>query len=151
VENHLAVGLALCIPGLAKLSQMSNLCGDFWRGVGAAQRATAPSFSLYGGWQLKGSVNFNKYLGLTADFGGQYRSISGNRVCSMSIYSVHASRHAVTMALFSRTRWSAAIHSRHSQLDKWICVGPGWWLGLERGPAHRHPRNPGRLPADALV
>jgi hypothetical protein len=41
---------------------------------------TAPSFSLYGGWQAEGSVNFTKNLGLTADFGGQYRSISGNRV-----------------------------------------------------------------------
>ena len=42
--------------------------------------ATAPSFSLYGGWQAEVSGNFNKHIGLTADFSGEYRSISGARI-----------------------------------------------------------------------
>ena len=42
--------------------------------------ATAPSFSLYGGWQAQASYNFNSHVGVTTDFGGQYRSISGSRV-----------------------------------------------------------------------
>jgi len=42
--------------------------------------ATAPNFSLYGGWHADVSGNFNKHVGLTADFSGEYRSISGTRI-----------------------------------------------------------------------
>lgn len=42
--------------------------------------ATAPNFSLYGGWQTEASGNFKKHVGVTADFSGEYRSISGTRV-----------------------------------------------------------------------
>ena len=42
--------------------------------------ATAPSFSLFGGWQAEASGNFSKHFGVTADFSGEYRSISGTRV-----------------------------------------------------------------------
>ena len=41
--------------------------------------ATAPSFSLYGGWQAEASWNFSRHVGVTADFSGEYRSISGTR------------------------------------------------------------------------
>ena len=41
---------------------------------------TAPNFSLYGGWQAEATGNFNKHVGLTADFSGEYRSISGTRI-----------------------------------------------------------------------
>jgi outer membrane protein with beta-barrel domain len=42
--------------------------------------ATAPNFSLYGGWQAEASGNFSKHVGVTADFSGEYRSISGTRI-----------------------------------------------------------------------
>ncbi len=75
------LGLALCIPGLAEAQSHEQPAVEIFGGASVLRNgATAPSFSLYGGWQAEGSVNFNKYLGLTADFGGQYRSISGNRV-----------------------------------------------------------------------
>jgi hypothetical protein len=40
---------------------------------------SAPSYSLYGGWQAQANFNFSSYIGVTADFGGQYRSILGVR------------------------------------------------------------------------
>jgi hypothetical protein len=75
------LGLALCIPGFAQAQSHEQPAVEIFGGASVLRNgATAPSFSLYGGWQAEGSVNFNKYLGLTGDFGGQYRSISGNRV-----------------------------------------------------------------------
>jgi hypothetical protein len=75
------LGLALFIPGLVEAQSQEQPSVEVFGGASILRNgATAPSFSLYGGWQAEGSVNFNKYLGLTADFGGQYRSISGNRV-----------------------------------------------------------------------
>jgi hypothetical protein len=75
------LGLALCIPGLAEAQSHEQPSVEIFGGPSVMRNgATAPSFSLYGGWQAEGTVNFNKYFGLTADFGGQYRSISGNRV-----------------------------------------------------------------------
>jgi Outer membrane protein beta-barrel domain len=75
------LGLALSIPGFAEAQSHEQPAVEIFGGASVLRNgATAPSFSLYSGWQAEGSVNFNKYLGFTADFGGQYRSISGNRV-----------------------------------------------------------------------
>jgi hypothetical protein len=75
------LGLALFIPGLVEAQSQEQPSVEVFGGASILRNgATAPSFSLYGGWQAEGSVNFNKYLGLTGDFGGQYRSISGNGV-----------------------------------------------------------------------
>jgi hypothetical protein len=75
------LGLALSIPGFAEAQSHEQPPVEVFGGASLLRNgATAPSFSLYGGWQAEGTANFGKYLGLTADFGGQYRSISGNRV-----------------------------------------------------------------------
>lgn len=41
---------------------------------------SAPSYSLYGGWQAQADFNFLHHVGLATDFGGQYRSIHGQVV-----------------------------------------------------------------------
>ncbi len=77
----LLLGIALSIPVLAEAQSHEQPSVEIFGGPSVLRNgATAPSFSLYGGWQAEASVNFSKYFGLTADFGGQYRSISGNRV-----------------------------------------------------------------------
>src|SRR5260370_9731715 len=78
---YLLLGIALSIPVLAEAQSHEQPSVEIFGGPSVLRNgATAPSFSLYGGWQAEASVNFSKYFGLTADFGGQYRSISGNRV-----------------------------------------------------------------------
>jgi len=80
-KTILLLGLALSIPGFAEAQSHEYPAAEIFGGASVLRNgATAPSFSLYGGWQAEGTANFTKYLGLTADFGGQYRSISGNRV-----------------------------------------------------------------------
>jgi hypothetical protein len=75
------LGFALCIPGLVEAQSREQHSVEIFGGPSVLRNgATAPSFSLYGGWQAEASVNFSKYFGLTADFGGQYRRVSGNRV-----------------------------------------------------------------------
>ncbi len=76
----LTLGLVFCYSGLTQAQTHPQPSVEVFGGASVLRNgATAPSFSLYGGWQAAGSANFNKYLGLTADFGGQYRSISGIR------------------------------------------------------------------------
>lgn len=41
---------------------------------------SAPSFSAYGGWQAQADFNFFEHVGLATDFGGQYRSIHGQKI-----------------------------------------------------------------------
>jgi len=80
-KTILLLGLVLSIPGFAEAQSHEYPAAEIFGGASVLRNgATAPSFSLYGGWQAEGTANFSKYLGLTADFGGQYRSISGNRV-----------------------------------------------------------------------
>src|SRR5260370_4077479 len=77
----LLLGIALSIPVLAEAQSHEQPSVEIFGGPSVLRNgATAPSFSLYGGWQAEASVNFSKYFGLTADFGGPDRSISGNRV-----------------------------------------------------------------------
>jgi opacity protein-like surface antigen len=74
-------GLLLCIAGLAQAQTHEGPAVEVFAGPSVLRNgATAPSFSLYGGWQAEGSFNFTAHFGATADFGGQYRSISGTRV-----------------------------------------------------------------------
>jgi hypothetical protein len=75
------LGLALSLAGTAHAQTDKYPSVEVFGGPSVMRNgATAPSFSLYGGWQAEASANLTNYLGLTADFGGQYRSISGNRV-----------------------------------------------------------------------
>ena len=70
------VGLALCATAPASAQSLEVFGGPSILRNGA----TAPHFSLFGGWQAQGDYNFARFLGVAADFGGQYRSISGVRV-----------------------------------------------------------------------
>jgi opacity protein-like surface antigen len=77
----LLAGLALSIAGTAYAQTDKYPSMELFGGPSVIRNgATAPSFSLYGGWQAEGSFNFGSHVGATADFGGQYRSISGSRV-----------------------------------------------------------------------
>ncbi len=80
-KSVLMLGLLFCFSGLAQAQTHDQPSVEVFGGASVLRNgATAPSFSLYGGWQASGSVNFNEHLGVTADVGGQYRSISGKRV-----------------------------------------------------------------------
>ncbi len=75
------LGLALCIAAPARAQSNENPTVEVFGGASILRNgASAPSYSLYGGWQAQASYNFNANIGLTADFGGQYRSIFGTRV-----------------------------------------------------------------------
>jgi hypothetical protein len=75
------VGLVLCMAASTFAQSHDNPSVEIFGGPSILRNgATAPSFSLYGGWQAQASFNFKSYLGITADFGGQYRSISGTRI-----------------------------------------------------------------------
>jgi hypothetical protein len=70
----------LCLTGSALAQSEKNPAVEIFGGPSILRNgATAPSYSLYGGWQTQASFNFNSYLGLTADFGGRYRSVLGVR------------------------------------------------------------------------
>lgn len=74
------LGLVLCAAGTAQAQSTERPTTEIFVGPSLLRNgASAPSFSLYGGWQAQGSYNFNSHFGMTADFGGQYRSISGMR------------------------------------------------------------------------
>jgi opacity protein-like surface antigen len=75
------LGLALSLAGTAQAQTDKYPSVEIFGGPSVMRNgATAPSFSLYGGWQAQGSFNFGPHLGFTTDFAGQYRSISGTRV-----------------------------------------------------------------------
>jgi opacity protein-like surface antigen len=75
------LALALCSAGSAQARPDEHPTVELFGGPSLMRNGvTAPSFSLYGGWQAQGSYNFNSHFGMTTDFGGQYRSISGTRV-----------------------------------------------------------------------
>ena len=75
------LGLALCISGPARAQSNEHPTAEVFGGPSILRNgASAPSYSLYGGWQAQASFNFNSHVGLSADFGGQYRSIFGVRV-----------------------------------------------------------------------
>lgn len=75
------LGLLLSAAGLAQAQTHDQPSVEVFGGPSVMRNgATAPSFSLYGGWQAEGSYNFGAHAGATADFGGQYRSISGQRI-----------------------------------------------------------------------
>ena len=75
------LGLLLSTAGMAHGQAHEEPSVEVFGGPSVLRNgATAPSFSLYGGWQTEGSFNFGAHAGATADFGGQYRSISGTRV-----------------------------------------------------------------------
>lgn len=66
------LGLALMLASSAHAQTDKYPTVEIFGGPSVMRNgATAPSFSLYGGWQAEGSVNFSKSLGLTADFGGE--------------------------------------------------------------------------------
>jgi len=75
------LGLALCAAGTAQAQSTQSPATELFVGPSLMRNGfTAPSFSLYGGWQVQASYNFSSHFGMTADFGGHYRSISGTRV-----------------------------------------------------------------------
>jgi hypothetical protein len=75
------LGMVLCFAGIVHAQADKYPTVEVFGGPSVMRNgATAPSFSLYGGWQAAGSYNFNPHFGITTDFGGHYRSISGNRV-----------------------------------------------------------------------
>jgi opacity protein-like surface antigen len=75
------LGMALLVAGTAQAQSNTYPSVEVFAGPSVMRNgATAPSFSLYGGWQAEGSFNFSSHVGAIADFGGQYRSISGSRV-----------------------------------------------------------------------
>ena len=75
------VSLVLCMAASAAAQSKDNPTVEIFGGPSLLRNgATAPHFSLYGGWQAQASFNFTSHIGLTADFGGQYRSISGTRI-----------------------------------------------------------------------
>jgi len=77
----LLVGLVLCFAVSAQAQSKDNPTVEIFGGPSILRNgATAPSYSLYGGWQAQANFNFNAHVGLTSDFGGQYRSILGTRV-----------------------------------------------------------------------
>lgn len=76
----LLVGLVLCLTTSAFAQSENNPAVEVFGGASILRNgATAPSYSLYGGWQAQASFNFNRNFGLTTDFGGQYRSVLGVR------------------------------------------------------------------------
>jgi hypothetical protein len=76
------VGLVLCVAAPASAqSRGDNPSMEVFGGPSILRNgATAPHFSLFGGWQAQADYNFARLIGITADFGGQYRSISGVHV-----------------------------------------------------------------------
>jgi len=53
------LGLALCIPGLAEAQSHEQPAVEIFGGASVLRNgATAPSFSLYGGWQAEGSAKY---------------------------------------------------------------------------------------------
>ncbi len=75
----LMFGLLFCFLGLGHAQTHDQPLVEVFGGASVLRNgATAPSFSLYGGWQAAGSVNFNKYLGITADVGGPVPQYFGN-------------------------------------------------------------------------
>lgn len=75
------LGLVFSLAGTSRAQADKSPSVEIFAGPSVMRNgATAPSFSLYGGWQAAGSYNFSSHFGVTTDFGGQYRSISGSRV-----------------------------------------------------------------------
>lgn len=74
------VSLILCVTASAFAQSENNPAVEVFGGPSILRNgATAPNFSLYGGWQAQASFNFNRNFGLTTDFGGQYRNVLGVR------------------------------------------------------------------------
>jgi hypothetical protein len=77
----LLIVLILCLAATAGGQSNDNPTVEIFGGPSILRNgATAPSYSLYGGWQAQASFSFNTHVGLASDFGGQYRSILGTRV-----------------------------------------------------------------------
>lgn len=74
------VGLILCLAASAAAQSNDTPSVEVFGGPSIMRNGfTAPHYSLYGGWQAQANFNFNSYVGVTADFGGQYRSVLGVR------------------------------------------------------------------------
>lgn len=75
------IGLILCLAPSVYAQRSDTPTVEVFGGPSILRNGfTAPHYSLYGGWQAQASFNFNSYVGVTADFGGQYRNVLGVRV-----------------------------------------------------------------------
>ncbi len=75
----LLVGL-VALTGLPALGQDYPKAEVFFGGSLLRADGAPRGQQLFGGWQASVNGNFSETFGLTADLGGQYRSISGQRV-----------------------------------------------------------------------
>lgn len=77
----LIIGLILSIVTSASAQSTDNPTVEIFGGPSIMRNGvSAPSYSLYGGWQAEASFNFLNHVGLTTDFGGHYRSIRGQTI-----------------------------------------------------------------------
>ncbi len=77
----LLVGLILCFSPSARAQSNNSPAVELFGGGSILRNgASAPSYSLYGGWQAQANFNFLHHVGLATDFAGQYRSIHGQVV-----------------------------------------------------------------------
>jgi opacity protein-like surface antigen len=77
----LIIGLILSFAISASAQSTDNPTVEIFGGPSIMRNGvSAPSYSLYGGWQAEASFNFLNHIGLTTDFGGQYRSIRGQTI-----------------------------------------------------------------------
>ena len=74
-------GLFLLVAGSAQAQKGETPAVEVAGGLSILRNgATAPNNSMYTGWQASLTANLRERFGITADFGGQYRSIAGTGV-----------------------------------------------------------------------
>ncbi len=68
------------LSGLPALGQEYPKAEVFFGGSLLRSDGAPPGKELFGGWQTSLSANFGETVGFTADLGGQYRNIFGQRI-----------------------------------------------------------------------
>ncbi len=77
----LIVGPILCFAISAQAQSTDKPGVELFGGPSIMRNGvSASSYSVYGGWQAQADFNFLNHVGLTTDFGGQYRSIHGQMI-----------------------------------------------------------------------
>ncbi len=113
----------LLIAALPLLAQDDFPRGQVFGGYSYVSADTSGGLSgrqSLNGWNAQGSVNFNKWLGLTADFGGYYGSPSGVTIHDYSFLFgptltigqntlPHSSTRYLVVTTLTRLSWEARV------------------------------------------